>query len=85
MILFLLVQVVSCSRSFSFESSGVSIYRELQGSGLKQDLYTKVSIPSSMSCELQESISSDFFVEIEELPKTPQFKFNSKIEETLYI
>lgn len=80
MILLALIQVALSTRSYNFQSSGISIFRELKGSGLKQELITRLTLPPSLTCTLQESITKDFFIDIEELPQTPSFKFSSKID-----
>lgn len=80
MIFLALLICVSSEKFWSWEKDSISITRELKGTGLKQDLVTKIKLPKPMSCTLQESISQDWFIDIEEMPKSLKTQFFSKID-----
>ncbi|OMJ70029.1 hypothetical protein SteCoe_32092 [Stentor coeruleus] len=80
MIFLTLLICVSSEKSWSWEKDSISITRELKGAGLKQDLVTKVNLLKPMSCILKETISQDWFIDIEEMPKSLKIQFFSKID-----
>ena len=77
---FLLFLCVASKRHIEWSSNDISFIRELQGSGLKQELYTSIHLSKPMRCVLHEIISKDWFIDKEELPKARKFLFSSKID-----
>lgn len=77
---FLVVYTVWALRVIEWSTTDFIFYRELRGTGLKQELYTELKIFNGKSCVLFENIGKDWFIDIEEVPKFPKFEFNSKID-----
>jgi PIG-X / PBN1 len=80
MYLFSFITAALGTRVIDWAGDDIKFYRELKGSGLKQDLYTKIDLPFPKTCTLTEHISKDWFIDIEELPNSPKFDFNTKID-----
>ena len=68
------------SSSLQLSHNDLFFRRELRGSGLNRELFTEISTPLPSTCVLSESITNDWFIDIEEMPKSPSFLFNSSID-----
>ena len=79
LVLFLIFSTFG-KKIIDWQDSDIVFFRELKGQGFKQDCYTKVEMKTPKNCILHESISADWFIDIEEMPKTPKIVFNSKID-----
>jgi hypothetical protein len=58
----------------------IKFVRDIRGLGLKQELHTSIDLLYPMDCILFESISKDWFIDIEEVPKDLQAEFESNID-----
>lgn len=79
-LLFTIVFFAQGNNKIELKNKDIYFYRELRGSGFKQDIFTIVSTNTQKNCKLYEEISKDWFVDKEELGKYPKFIFSSNID-----
>ena len=79
-VFFSTICIASSSNIIEWKTDEINFVRELKGTGLKRDLYTKIEINHLTDCILYENISNDWFIDIEEVPKVPKFSFKSIID-----
>ena len=80
MFFFLLISLVSSNRFLVDTFENIKFVRDIRGMGLKQELHTSIELGSPMGCILFDSISKEWFIDIEEVPKNIQVEFESNID-----
>lgn len=80
MYFFLLISLASCNRFLVDTFDNIKFVRDIRGMGLKQELHTSIELNYPMDCVLYDSISKEWFIDIEEVPKDIQVEFESNID-----
>jgi hypothetical protein len=80
MYFFLLFSLVSSNRFLVDTLDHIKFVRDIRGMGLKQELHTSIDLTHPMNCILFDSISKEWFIDVEEIPKDIQVEFQSNID-----
>ena len=80
MLIFLLLSAVSSNKFLVDSSDSIKFVRDIRGLGLKQELHTSIELNKVMDCVLYDSISQEWFIDIEEVPRDLKIEFESNID-----